>query len=102
MNILALADLSITIPPTTGSVAIEELSSYTPDVAVPVLCTRGVSAAVAGWILLKIQSRSPTITTLFPEKTFVPAFVIASSVVTLILIDRRAVTRLGGGGHGGE
>ena len=80
----------------------ENLTTFTCNIRSS-LCTQCVRAAVVGGTPLITQSVSATITLGIPAvQTFVPAFVIVISVFTLILVDHRLVTRLGGGGHGGE
>ena len=87
----------------TGSVDIEDLSAHARHIPIRFsLCTQSSGAAVASGTGLKIQNVSATITLGGPSHTFVPTFVTAVFVVTLILVDHRLVSRLRGGGHGGE
>ena len=85
----------------TGSVDIEDLSHVTCHTPVTIHSTV-VRAAVAGGISLITQNGAATVTLLIIEETLRAAFEKAVSVVTIILIDHRAVTRLGGGCHRGD
>ena len=84
----------------TGSVDIEDLSPVTSHTRVTIHFTV-VRAAVAGGMSLITQNGAATVTLLSPE-THRAAFEIVAPVETIILIDHRAVTRLGGGCHRGD
>ena len=102
IRILAAADFCVALP-LTRSVDIEDLSGLARHIpSVPSLCTRSSRAAVVGGNLLITQGVSTTITLGTAVQTTVSAFVSVVFVFTLILVDHRLVTRLGGGGHGGE
>ena len=100
MGILAVYEV-IVASSMTGSVDIEDLSPVTSHTLVTIHFTV-VRAAVAGGTILKTQNGAATVTLLRPEQTLRAAFEIVVSVVTIILIDHRAVTRLGGGCHRGD
>ena len=85
----------------TGSVDIEDLSPVTSHTPVTIHFAV-VRAAVAGGIPLITQNGAATVTLLIPGETLRAAFEIGAPVVTIILIDHRAVTRLGGGRHCGD
>ena len=85
----------------TGSVDIEDLSSVTRHTLVTIPRTV-VRAAVAGGIILIMQNGAATVTLLSIVETLRAAFEIVVPEVTIILIDHRAVTRLGGGCHRGD
>ena len=82
----------------TGSVDIEDLSLVTSPTAVTIHFTRGLilRAAVAGGRLLIRQNGAATVTLLTPVETLGATFEIAIAVpvITIILIDHKAVTRL--------
>ena len=86
----------------TGSVDIEDLSPVTRHTPVTIPRTV-VRAAVAGGRLLITQNGAATVTLLSPVQTLRAAFEIdPAPVVTIILKDHSAVTRLGGGCHRGD
>ena len=96
---LAVYEVSITLS-MTGSVDIEDLSHVTCHTPVTIHSTV-VRAAVAGGISLITQNGAATVTLFMFVliETLRAAFEIEAPVVTIILIDHRAVTRLGGGCH---
>ena len=87
----------------TGSVDIEDLSPVTRPTPVTIQFAV-VRAAVAGGVLLITQNGAATVTLFMFVliETLRAAFEIEAPVVTFILIDHRAVTRLGGGCHRGD
>ena len=89
----------------TWGVDIEDLSPVTRNTPVTIHFTV-VRAAVAGGILLITQNGAATVTLLSTVQTLRAAFekaaLVAAPVVTIILIDHRAVPRLGGGCHRGD
>ena len=79
----------------TRSVDIQDLSPVTRHTLVTIPCTLGIDlrAAVAGGRQLPAQNGAATITLVLPGETLRAAFEIEAPVVTIILIDHRAVTR---------
>ena len=102
LKILVCAKVIVAFPMTLN-VNIEELSPITNH-TVTILFTDGLRAAVSGGIPLISNDGTATVTSFAPGDTFRAAFeiggvIVKASVVTIILIDHRAVTRLGGGCH---
>ena len=87
----------------TGSVNIEDLSPVTCPTLVTIQRTI-VRAAVSGGRLLITQNGAATVTREQTGETLRAAIeiVYSPSIVTIILIDHRAVPRLGGGCHRGD
>ena len=103
---LAVSKVIVTLPCSprtsmTRSVDIEDLSPVTCHTPVTIPRTV-VRAAVAGGRPLITQNGAATVTLLIIGETLRAAFEIVVPVVTIILIDHRAVTRLGGGCHRGD
>ena len=83
----------------TGSVDIKDLSPVTRHTLVTIHFAV-VRAAVACGISPITQNGAATVTLLSPVQTLRATFeIVCATVVTIILIDHRAVTRLGGGCH---
>ena len=98
--ILAVRKVSITLAPLTGSVDIEDLSPVTSHTPVTIILCTVVRAAVAGGIILITQNGAATVAQVRIKETLRAAFELAP--VVTIIIDHRAVTRLGGGCHRGD
>ena len=105
LKILVCAKVIVAFPMTLN-VNIEELSPITNH-TVTILFTDGLRAAVSGGIPLIGNNGAATVTSFARGDTFRAAFeigrgIVEAPVITILLIDHRAVTRLGGGCHPGD